>query len=108
MTNKPLKIALIYLALSIIIILFARYVHLIIVYIDLFYTWISLKLALYLPWMRPYPMTRQITALVIIPIVIVGIPALIYRLLYKKTIPYFYEAIWMVWLIIVLSNYLIH
>jgi hypothetical protein len=112
MNPKTTKIILIYLALSFVIIFFASYVHLGIIYVDLLYTWSYLKLANYFKWLLPWSiaqqvMTQQIIALVTMPLIIVGVPALIYRLIFKKNVAYFYESIWIIWLLIVLSNYLI-
>lgn len=106
MNKKTSQLIIIYLILSCCVILFSKYIHLGIVYIDLFYTWINYQIAHYILWLHS-PIIRKILVLVLMPIIIIGIPALIYRLIYKKNMPNFYESIWILWLIIVLSNYLI-
>lgn len=102
-----IKQSLIYLALSILVVLFATYVHVLIVYLDFAYTFITIKLA---PVFSSSPLGslfRQVLSLVLLPIVIAGIPALIYRAIKGHMMPYFMEITWFLWLIIVLSKVLI-
>jgi len=103
-----LKQGVIYLILSCLIVLFARYAHILIVYIDMFYTLINVKLAPIFSNSVEGVLIRDVITLVLLPIFIVAIPALIYRLFKGQQMPYFIEATWFLWLIIVLSKVLIH
>lgn len=96
-----------YLILSIIVVLFAKYAHLLIVYIDMFYTYVNVTLAPVFNNSDLGILIRKILTLVLLPVVIVGIPALIYLALKGKRMPYFIEITWILWLVIVLSKVLI-
>lgn len=102
-----LRQSLIYLVLSIIVVIFAKYAHLLIIYIDLLYTFVNLKLAPIFSQVGIGLIIRKVLLLVLIPVIIAGIPALIYRLIKGKNMPYFIELTWCLWLVIVLSNVLI-
>lgn len=98
---------LIYLFLSIIIVMLSKYAHLLIIYIDLFYTYINVALS---PIFSSSPlgiMIRQIMTLVLIPLFIAAIPALIYLAIRGRRMPYFIEITWVLWLVIALSKVLI-
>lgn len=97
----------IYLIISILVVVFSAYIHTLIVYIDTFYTWVNLKLAPIFSASQTGILIRDAVSLVVIPIVIVGTPALIYRLIKKQAMPYFLPITWLVWLTIVLSKVLI-
>ena len=103
-----LKQSLIYLLLSILVILFSKYAHLLIVYIDVAYTFINLKLAPVFSSSDLGVLFRKIVSLVVLPIAIAAIPALVYRLVKDKNMTIFIEFTWLLWLIIVLSKVLIH
>lgn len=103
-----LKQTIIYFLLSIIVVLFAQYVHLLIVYIDLLYTFINLKLAPIFSNSGIGIMIRKVLSLVLIPVSLAAIPALIYRAIKGHHSPYFIEITWFLWLVIVLSKVLIH
>ncbi len=96
-----------YLLLSIIVVLFAKYAHLLIVYIDMFYTYVNVTLAPVFNNSDLGILIRKILTLVLLPAAIVGIPALIYLAIKGKRMPYFIEITWIVWLVIVLSKILI-
>ncbi len=103
-----LKQGLIYLILSIIIVVFSSYAGVLIDYIKTLYGYLDF-------WLTPIfrisdtgAMIRGTLILVLLPLILTGIPALIYRLLKKKEMPYFMEATWIIWLIIVFSNLLNH
>lgn len=103
-----LRQSVLYLILSILIVLFAHYVHVIVVYIDLFYTYVNIKLTTIFsnhPWAI---ITREVLALTLIPILIAAIPALVYRAVKGKQMPYLLHITWLLWLILVLSKILIH
>jgi len=102
-----LRQSIIYLVLSILIVSFAKYVHLMIVYIDILYNAVNLKLMPVFSNSETGIMIRKVFSLVVIPVVIAAIPALIYRLIKGKQLPYFIQITWFLWLVIVLSKVLI-
>ncbi len=102
-----LKQSIVYLILSILIILFANHAHLGIVYIDMFYTWVVLTLTPLFSHGAYGILLRNVFSLVLLPVIIAGIPALIYRAIKGKKMPFLIEIIWVLWLIIVLSKVLI-
>jgi hypothetical protein len=105
--KQPLRQTLIYLLLSIAVVLFSQYVHLMIVYIDMFYTYINIQLAPIFSSSHSGIMIRKVLSLVLLPIVIAAVPALIYRAIKGKNMAYFLQVTWFLWLVIVLSKVLI-
>lgn len=103
-----LKQSLIYLVLSSLVVIFAKYAHLLIVYIDLVYAYINLKLAPIFSTTPLGSLVRNVCLLVLLPIIITAVPALIYRLIKGHTMPYFIEITWLLWLILACSKLLIH
>lgn len=103
-----LKQSLFYILASIIIIIFATQAHQLIVYINKFYLYINYKLSPLFASLEVYGNLRKVILLTLIPIVLTGIPALIYRLIKGKTLPHFLAITWCVWLVIVLSYILNH
>ena len=103
-----LKQSIIYLVLSICIVIFAKYAHLLIVYIDLIYTFINIKLAPIFSNSAVGMLIREVISLTVLPILIVAVPALIYRGIKGQHMPHFIGITWVLWLIIVLSKILIH
>ena len=103
-----LKQGLLYLILSIIIVVFAHYAGLIILYLKNIYTYLDLLLTPVFRLSETGAAIRGTLLLIALPLILVGIPALIYRLIKKKNMPYFVEATWMLWLIIALTNLLIY
>lgn len=97
----------IYLFLSIFIVVFAKYAHLLIVYIDVFFTYLNIKLTPIFSQTGWGLMIRKIIVLTVLPIVIAGIPALIYRAIKDSKMPHFIAITWVLWTIIVLSDILI-
>lgn len=102
-----LRHSLIYLLASLLIVLFAKYAHLIIVYIDTFFTYVNLKLTPVFSQTGWGLMIRKTIVLMLLPMIVVGVPALIYRALKGKDMPHFLPIVWIVWTIIVLSDILI-
>lgn len=102
-----LRQTLIYLILSILVILFASYAQLLVVYIDLTYTYINLKLSPIFSSSDLGITIRNIFTLILIPVVIAAAPALLYRLIKGRHMPYFIEVTWLLWLVIVLSKVII-
>lgn len=102
-----LRQSLIYLLLSIVVVVFARFAHMLIVYIDMLYAFINIKLTPIFSQSGLGLVFRKVILLVAIPVIIAAIPALSYRLVKGKEMPYFIELTWCLWLVIVLSNVLI-
>lgn len=102
-----LKKTLIYLALSIFVVVFARYMHVLVVYLDISYTYVNLKLAPLFSNSDGGVLLRSVIILTLLPIIITAIPALIYRFLKGGLMPYYFEATWMIWLLIVVSKIII-
>lgn len=101
------KQSLIYLLISCLVIVFAKFAHLLVIYIDMLYTFINLKLSPIFSWLDLSDMICKILLLVLIPVTITAIPALSYRLIRGKDMPYFIETTWCLWLVIVLSHILV-
>lgn len=102
-----LRQSLIYLLLSILVVVFAKYAHLLIVYIDLLFTYINIKLT---PIFSPTGwglIIRKVLVLMLLPLVLAGIPALLYRAIKGSEMPHFIAIIWVLWTIVVLSVILI-
>lgn len=102
-----LRQGLIYLLLSILIVVFAKYAHLLIIYIDLFFTHVNLKLTPIFSQTGWGLVIRKIIVLMVLPLLIAGIPALIYRGLKGKDMPHFIALVWVLWTVIVISDILI-
>lgn len=102
-----LKQAVLYLLLSILVVIFARYFHLLVVYIDTFFTYVNVKLASVFSMTHIGLLARKIIVLVFLPVLIAAVPALTYRAVKGGHMPYFMELTWLLWLVIVLSNILI-
>lgn len=98
---------LIYILLSICIVLFAKYAHLLIVYIDTFFVYINLKLTPIFSQTGWGLVIRKTIVLILLPILITAIPALIYRALKGKDMPHFIAITWVIWTVIVLSDILV-
>lgn len=105
--NNLVKQGLIYLLLSTVIIVFSQYAKVLIVYLDMFYTFVNLKLAPIFSRTELGIMIRSVFSLVFIPILIAAVPALGYRLVKGSSMPYFLQITWFLWLVIVLSKVLI-
>lgn len=102
-----LRHGLIYLFLSILIVVFAKYAHLIIVYIDLFFTHINLKLTPIFSQTGWGLVIRKIIVLMVLPIIITAVPALLYRGIKGREMPHFIAVVWIIWTVIVISDILI-
>ncbi len=96
-----------YLLLSILIVVFAKYAHLVVVYIDVFFTYVNVKLTPIFSQTGWGLIIRKILVLMLLPIVIAAIPALIYRAIKGREMPHFIATTWVIWTVIVLSDILI-
>lgn len=101
------KQGLIYLGLSIIVIFMARFVQQGLVYLNIAYYHLNLKLTEIFHIFSLPSEFHRVAALVLLPLIITGIPALLYRLFRKKPMPHFIEMTWLVWFIIVVSKVLL-
>ena len=97
----------VYLMLSILVVIFSKYFHLLIIYIDTFFTWANLKLSPVFSSTGWGLIIRKTLVLMILPIVITAIPALVWRAVRGHEMPHFIYTTWVVWTIIVLSDILI-
>lgn len=104
---STLRLFLMYILLSVMVVVFAKFFHVIIVYIDMIYHYINLKLSGVLSHSAFGVTLRKVILLVAIPLLIAAIPALCYKLIKGADMPYFLELTWGLWLVIVLSNVLI-
>lgn len=102
-----LRHILIYLLLSILVVVFSRYAQLLVVYIDLFFTYINLKLIPVFSQTGWGLIVRKTLVLMLIPIILTAIPALIYRAIKGREMPHFIAIAWIIWTVIVLSDILI-
>lgn len=102
-----LKQSLIYLVLTILLVLFGKYAHLLVISIAQFCAYITVKLTPFFNQIDIGPTLRQVIILVLIPVVITGVPALGYRLIKGKEMPYLIESTWCFWLVVVLSYVLV-
>ncbi len=102
-----LRHSFIYLLLSILIVIFAKYAHLLVVYIDLFFTYVNVKLTPIFSQTGWGLIIRKILILVMLPIIITAIPALLYRAIKGSDMPHFIAITWVIWIIIVLSDILV-
>ena len=102
-----LRQSLIYLLLSVLVVVFARYANLMIVYIDMFFTFVNLKLAPVFNTTGWGLVIRKMLVLMILPLIIAGIPALIYRAIKGSEMPHFIALVWVLWTVIALSDIVI-
>jgi hypothetical protein len=98
----------VYLMLSLLIILYSHQMKLFFVYMNMLYAYINLLLQPLFGSGIMGEAFRNMSALVLIPLVLSGIPALIYWIIKRKKMPYFIELTWLFWLILALCSYLIH
>lgn len=97
----------IYIILSVFVILFAKYINEALVFLISFYDYIDVHLSILFNKSSTAILYRKTIALVLCPLIITGTPALVYYAIKRKKMPNFIEATWLVWLIIVLGNFLI-
>lgn len=98
---------LIYVGLSIFVVLLAGYVDDAVNLVVYFYDYVDKILDVFFSHSHAGILSRSSFALVICPLLITGIPALIYNAIKKDKMPYFLEATWLIWMIIVLGNSII-
>lgn len=103
-TSKPY---IIYVLLSISVVLLAKYVNEVIVFIAYLYDYVDEHLEILFNQSAAGILSRNTLALVVCPLFITGIPALGYYAVKQSKMPYFLEATWLAWIVIVLSNSLV-
>lgn len=96
----------IYLVLSIVMILFTSIVQQLFHYLLVAYAYLDNAVGIFFTHSRLGLQLQAITTLVLTPLVIVGIPALIYSAVKHQSMPYFIEITWVVWILIALSSVL--
>ena len=104
---KSYRIYIIYVVLSILTVLFAKYINNFITFIITLYDAFDNKIEFLFSKSHAGVVSREALALVISPLIITGIPALIYYAIKRVKMPYFLEATWLTWMILVVSNLLI-
>ena len=102
-----LQQSLMYLFFSILVVILKKYAKLLLLYIDIIFTHISVQLSPLLSSIGLGNPIQKILLLALIPVAITGIPGIIYYLFSRKAMPYYFEITWCIWLVIVLSNLLI-
>ncbi len=93
-----------YLILSVLIIVFANYAHIFTKMVVDFYQYVDDHIAVFFSNSSAGLNVRHVFTLVICPLIITGIPALAYRYIKGSPMPYFLEATWVIWIILVLSK----
>jgi len=102
-----LKQSLIYVILTIFVVIFSAYFHLLVTYIDQLYIYAEQHVAPLFNHNHTGSIFSKMIALIVIPVVLAAIPALIYRAIKGKDMPYFLTLTWCLWLVVVLSHFLI-
>ena len=103
-----IKQSTVYFILSLLIVLFSSYIQRFFIYMDLLYVYLNQRLQPLFGSGFMGEAFRDMVTLVIIPFAMAAIPALVYWVFKRKKMPYFIELIWLFWLIIAVSSYLIH
>jgi hypothetical protein len=105
--NYLFRSCLLYFIASLLVVLCARYIHLTLVYMDTFYVYVNLLLAPIFNQVGFGRIIHQTLVLILIPLILIGIPALIYHFIKHKTMPYLLQLTWSAWLILVLCTIMI-
>lgn len=102
------KKILLYILITLIAVFGKKYFRTLIIYIDLAYAHINFKLHPLFNYLKLSSHWRETLALTIAPLLVTGAPAIVYKLMKGKLMPHFFEATWLTWFIVVISNILIH
>jgi hypothetical protein len=97
----------IYLLLSTLVIIFARYAHILVLYIDTLYAWLNVKLTPVFSQSDTGILIRKILVLTLLPVAIAALPAAFYWIIKRREMPHFIAMTWIIWVVIVLSSILI-
>lgn len=98
---------LIYLTLSVLVIVFSKYAHLLVVYVDVFFTYVNVLLTPIFSQTGWGLVIRKTLVLVLLPVVLTAIPALLYKAFKGKEMPHFIAITWTLWTVIVISDILV-
>lgn len=98
---------LVYLILSIVVVIFSKYVNEAVNFVVYLYDYIDDLLNILFSNSKAGILSRGSFALVICPLLITGVPAIVYYAIKKTKMPYFLEATWLIWMIVVLGNTII-
>jgi hypothetical protein len=98
----------IYLVMSILLVIFAAYVRQLLVYLDMGYAYLNIHLTHIFSSSATGTVFRHITILMLLPLVIAGVPALVYRFIKKSSMPYFYHTLWITWMVTLISQMMIN
>lgn len=99
-----LKQSFIYLLISILVVVFAKYLHVIFAYINQFYDYIDAIISPIFNQGGLGHVICKVILLTLIPVLLAAVPALIWRLIKGSDMPHFIALTWCLWLVIVLSN----
>ena len=102
-----LRQSILYLLFSLLVVALQQYAKLLLLYIDILFTHLSLKLSPLLTTIGLGNPLQKILLLAFTPVIIVAIPGLLYYLFTRKTMPYYIEITWCIWLVLILSILLI-
>ena len=95
---------LIYLALSILVVLFSTYAYAFVRFVINVYQYVDAHISVFFSHSQSGLDLRHVFALVICPLLFSGIPALSYRFIKGSPMPYFIEVTWLIWLLLVISR----
>lgn len=98
---------LVYLVLSILVVIFAKYVNEAVNFVVYLYDYIDDCLDVLFSNSPAGILSRSSFALVVCPLLITGVPAIIYYAIKRTKMPYFIEVTWLIWMIVVLGNTII-
>ncbi|MGQ3890388.1 hypothetical protein [Legionella sp. CNM-4043-24] len=102
-----LKQGLVYLLVSILVVVFAQYLHIVFAWVDQFYHYIDSLLSPIFNKGGIGNIICRVILLTIIPVLLAAVPALLWRLIKGSDMPHFIALTWGLWLVIVLSNIVI-
>ncbi len=102
-----LKPALFYLAISVLLIVFRQYAVYFLIWLDIAYLKFSLFIDLFTDAFGIPNSFNRWMSLTFLPVILVMVPALFYKLIKKKNMPHTFLMIWILWLVFALSKILL-
>ena len=103
-TSKPY---IVYVLLSLLVVTLGKYINEVLSFIVYLYDYVDDHLEVLFNQSPAGILSRNTLALVVCPLLITGIPALGYYAVKQSKMPYFLEATWLTWIVIVLGNSLV-
>jgi len=91
----------IFFVLSILSVLFLAYLSVSAHFVDAIYVHIYDWLGMFLRGNRISMMVRQVISLILIPLIVAGVPAIVYWFFKKKLMPYFFHVLFGAWLVMI-------